>query len=388
MLDRRLLIGSLGALAGCAAQPGRVAGLAVQDQIPPLAPVRAHPDRLFDITVCLRPFRAAGPRLDTEMLGDTLVVHNYGHGGSGWSLSWGSAAIAVGKAMERGRREIAVIGCGALGLTSAIQAQRAGASVTIYCKELIQQARSARATGGWTPDSRIALDKEAAYVEGIAEEVRALGGTIHTMTADLMDVAQCEQVIPAVLRQFGPIDGIANIAGGTRGEEWVPLDETPTDSFRKTMALNFEYVFYLCRDIAREWIRTDRPGVIVNIGSVSAKDAAPWHGPYGAGKSAIIALTRTMAHEWHEFGIRANSVSPGAVMSERVLAKSAAMPEAAKAGRDPNEIIILSEPVELANTITFLLSDLASGISGHNLVVDRSLSTKFCGGRRLGRKRA
>ena len=234
----------------------------------------------------------------------------------------------------------------------------------------------------------IALDKEAAYVEGIAEEVRALGGTIHTMTADLMDVAQCEQVIPAVLRQFGPIDGIANIAGGTRGEEWVPLDETPTDSFRKTMALNFEYVFYLCRDIAREWIRTDRPGVIVNIGSVSAKDAAPWHGPYGAGKSAIIALTRTMAHEWHEFGIRANSVSPGAVMSERVLAKSAAMPEAAKAGRDPNEIIILSEPVELANTITFLLSDLASGISGHNLVVDRSLSTKFCGGRRLGRKRA
>ncbi len=95
------------------------------------------------------------------MVGDTLVVHNYGHGGSGWSLSWGSGAIAVGKAMQRSPREIAVIGCGALGLTSAILAQRAGAQVTIYCKELLQQARSARATGGWTPDSRIALDKEA-----------------------------------------------------------------------------------------------------------------------------------------------------------------------------------------------------------------------------------
>jgi D-amino-acid oxidase len=165
-LDRRLLLGSLaalgtGSMGGCATQPGRIKGLAVEDIVPPLAPVRAHPDRLFDITVCLRPFRAAGPRLDTEMLGDTLVVHNYGHGGSGWSLSWGSGTIAVAKAMQRSPREVAVIGCGALGLTSAILAQRAGASVTIYCKELLQQARSARATGGWTPDSRICLEDTA-----------------------------------------------------------------------------------------------------------------------------------------------------------------------------------------------------------------------------------
>ena len=51
----------------------------------PLVPLRASVDRIFDITVCTRPFRAAGPRLDVEQVGDTLVVHNYGHGGSGWS---------------------------------------------------------------------------------------------------------------------------------------------------------------------------------------------------------------------------------------------------------------------------------------------------------------
>ena len=95
-------VGSLGltGLAGCAT-PGGVA-LAPYDRPPRLAPLRAHADRLFDITVCLRPFRAAGPRLDTERVGDTLVVHNYGHGGSGWSLSWGSGTIAVGKAMAGG----------------------------------------------------------------------------------------------------------------------------------------------------------------------------------------------------------------------------------------------------------------------------------------------
>jgi glycine/D-amino acid oxidase-like deaminating enzyme len=165
---RRLLRGSaaLGGasvlgLGGCAAASGgplaASSGLPVYDAIPPLAPVRAHADRLFDITCCLRPFRAAGPRLDTETIGDTLIVHNYGHGGSGWSLSWGSGAIAVQKAMAGGPREVAVIGCGALGLTSATLAQRAGAQVTIYARDLLPQTRSARATGSWTPDSRISL---------------------------------------------------------------------------------------------------------------------------------------------------------------------------------------------------------------------------------------
>jgi D-amino-acid oxidase len=109
---RHAVLGGLNllALGGCAAPgPG-------YDAVPPLAPVRARADRIFDVTVCLRPFRAAGPRLDTEQIGDTLVVHNYGHGGSGWSLSWGSGTVAVRKAMARSPRKVAVVGCGALGL--------------------------------------------------------------------------------------------------------------------------------------------------------------------------------------------------------------------------------------------------------------------------------
>jgi D-amino-acid oxidase len=172
-LDRRLLLGSLAALGGCAAQPGRPAGLLPGDVPPPLAPIRAHPDRLFDITVCLRPFRAAGPRMDAQTIGDALVVHNYGHGGSGWSLSWGAAEQALKKALAGSPREVAVIGCGALGLTTAIAAQRAGVAVTIYCKDLVQQARSARATGSWTPDSRIALASVAGPAFGAVWEEMA-----------------------------------------------------------------------------------------------------------------------------------------------------------------------------------------------------------------------
>jgi glycine/D-amino acid oxidase-like deaminating enzyme len=125
-------------------------------------PVRAEVDRIFRVTVCLRPFRAAGPRLEVERVGDKTVIHNYGHGGSGWSLSWGSSSIAVEKAMQFGERDIAVIGCGALGLTSASLLQRAGAKVTIYAKERPPEVRSARATGSFTPDSRIALTNSVA----------------------------------------------------------------------------------------------------------------------------------------------------------------------------------------------------------------------------------
>jgi len=154
--------GALG-LGGCAtARPAATAGLPFFDAVPPLAPFRLHADRIFKITVCLRPFRAQGPRLDTEQVGDKLVVHNYGHGGSGWSLSWGSGEIAVQKALAGGERDIAVIGCGALGLTAALIARRAGANVTIYARERLPEARSSRATGTWSPDSRIALASAAA----------------------------------------------------------------------------------------------------------------------------------------------------------------------------------------------------------------------------------
>jgi D-amino-acid oxidase len=127
------------------------------ETLPKLMPVRATTDRIFRTTVCLRPFRAAGPRLDAEKVGDKLVFHNYGHGGSGWSLSWGSGSIVTEKALGTGERDMAVLGCGALGLTAATLLQRAGARVTIYAKERPPEVRSSGATGSWTPDSRIAM---------------------------------------------------------------------------------------------------------------------------------------------------------------------------------------------------------------------------------------
>jgi D-amino-acid oxidase len=155
-LGHSAALAGVGLLAGCATSIERAARPGFLPA-PTLAPIRAGPGRIMNITVCLRPFRAAGPRMDAETVGDKLVVHNYGHGGSGWSLCWGSGQIAVRTALAGGEKDIAVIGCGALGLAAATLAQRAGAKVTIYAKEWMPDVRSARATGIWSPDSRIAL---------------------------------------------------------------------------------------------------------------------------------------------------------------------------------------------------------------------------------------
>lgn len=146
-------------LAGCASTPAIIT-TPTRPVFQPrsFAPLLTDPGRLSRITVCTRPFRAAGPRIEAETVGDKRVVHNYGHGGSGWSLAWGSAAAARDLALEGGQRQVAVIGCGALGLTAALQILRAGAQVTIYAAERTPYTRSARATGVWSPDSRIAAE--------------------------------------------------------------------------------------------------------------------------------------------------------------------------------------------------------------------------------------
>src|SRR5580704_14905024 len=141
-MDRRHLLKNslaLGGLVGlgataqtAAAQTSRVP---LMDRPPALAPIRAHVDRIYDIKSCIRPFRTKGPNLGVEQIGGAIVAHNYGHAGEGWSLSWGSADMQVQKAMSYSPRKIAVIGCGIIGLTTAITAQKAGAEVTIYTRE-------------------------------------------------------------------------------------------------------------------------------------------------------------------------------------------------------------------------------------------------------------
>ena len=103
--------------------------------------------------VGLRPYRPSGFVVRGERMGEKLVIHNYGHGGGGITLSWGSSALAVREAQPMAGRRAAVVGAGIMGLTTARLLQDRGWAVTIYTKALPPHTTSNIAGGQWAPTS-------------------------------------------------------------------------------------------------------------------------------------------------------------------------------------------------------------------------------------------
>jgi D-amino-acid oxidase len=127
-------------------------------QLPRRAPVRLSPvnvswDRVIRTTVGLRPHRPQGFVLRADKLDGKTLIHNYGHGGAGMSLSWGTGAMAADLALAHGDRRAAVIGSGVVGLTAARQLQRRGFDVTIYAATVPPDTTSNMSLAGFTPTS-------------------------------------------------------------------------------------------------------------------------------------------------------------------------------------------------------------------------------------------
>jgi glycine/D-amino acid oxidase-like deaminating enzyme len=147
MTTRRAFLGSSAAAltAGCAARRTPVA------TAPRLPRVRVAQDRVIRTIVGLRPFRPSGFVVRTQKLDDTLVVHNYGHGGAGITLSWGTAELAVDAGTKDPRRECAVLGCGVIGLSTARVLQQRGYQPVIYARAMPPATTSNVAGGLWDP---------------------------------------------------------------------------------------------------------------------------------------------------------------------------------------------------------------------------------------------
>jgi glycine/D-amino acid oxidase-like deaminating enzyme len=156
-VNRRTAITSGGAaliglgLGGCAARGAPELSAGRRRII--LAPIKASWDRVIRTTVGLRPHRPKGFNVSAAKLDAKTVIHNYGHGGSGHSLGWGTGSLAADLAVAHESRRAAVIGCGTVGLTSARQLQRRGFDVTIYAAALPPDTTSNKAYAGFTPTS-------------------------------------------------------------------------------------------------------------------------------------------------------------------------------------------------------------------------------------------
>jgi glycine/D-amino acid oxidase-like deaminating enzyme len=159
-----------------------------------LARVRVSADRVIRAITGLRPFRPSGFVVRGEKRGDKTVIHNYGHGGAGITLSWGTAQLAVEEGAKSEARDCAVLGCGVVGLSTARLLQLRGYNPVIYAKEMPPLTTSNVAGGYWDP-------------------------------VTLFDV---ERVTPEFRRQFGEAARFAirryqSLAGDPYGVRWLPV---------------------------------------------------------------------------------------------------------------------------------------------------------------------
>lgn len=176
MRSRRavLSLGAAGLVSGCAATRGFGEGLMRDFGREPrprvhLPPVLVSEERVVRIDVGLRPYRPSGFRVAREALGDKTLVHNYGHGGGGITLSWGTAKLAVDLGFDASKPECAVLGCGAVGLATTRLLQERGANVRIYARDLPPNTTSNVAGAQWWPASVFEGDPSAPFREQFVE---------------------------------------------------------------------------------------------------------------------------------------------------------------------------------------------------------------------------
>jgi D-amino-acid oxidase len=150
MLRRDVLLAGASVFGvGCAGR--RMAAVPPVPRYPPPHPVEVSPQRVIRTVAGLRPYRPSGFVVRRESLGAKALIHNYGHGGGGITLCWGTGNLAVEEALQTPHREAAVLGCGAVGLATARLLQRKGFSVTIYTKDTPPDTTSNIAGGYWSP---------------------------------------------------------------------------------------------------------------------------------------------------------------------------------------------------------------------------------------------
>ena len=202
----------------------------------------------------------------------------------------------------------------------------------------------------------------------LAKEIEGAGGECMFHPLDVADVSSIETFIQAVISHYGRIDVLINNAGYNNQAKLVDYSEEEYDNIMDT---NLKSVFFSSQVAAKQMIAQGDGGAIINISSQAGVIGAPMRGIYSGAKGGVNNLTRTMAAEWAEHGIRVNAVAPTVTrspLSEQAFGEN---PDWAETIRTHNLLRKdLAEPEEISAPVIFMASKAASMITGHTLLVD------------------
>lgn len=211
-----------------------------------------------------------------------------------------------------------------------------------------------------------AADIDIKMAERSVEEIRKRGGTAHAFALDVTDEASVASFIEAAVARIGRADVLVNSAGV---REIKPVLELPLEEWRRVIDVNITGVFLCSQAFGRHLVQADKRGSIVNLASTLGVVAAPHRAAYTASKHAVVGLTKEMAMELGERGIRVNAVGPGVIrtpLTERYFQDA----DFAQRIRDLHALGRWGEPHEIAKAILFLASEEASFVTGTTLLVD------------------
>jgi NAD(P)-dependent dehydrogenase (short-subunit alcohol dehydrogenase family) len=211
-------------------------------------------------------------------------------------------------------------------------------------------------------------------LDGAAELVKAHGGGVLAIGADVGDSAAVGAAFNRIEAELGPIDAVHNNAGISAVS---PLVDTTDELLHALIRTNLAGSFYVLREAARV-MQPRRAGAIVNTASELALMGQAGYVAYTATKGAILAMTRSAAAELASWGIRVNAVCPGTTRTPMFLAEfdGVADPGAELADNAASVAMQrIADPSEIGEAVAFLLSDRASYITGTHLTADGGRTT-------------
>lgn len=221
----------------------------------------------------------------------------------------------------------------------------------------------------------LAADVDGTAAEATAATIIAAGGICEARKVDVIEPEQVRGMIERAVELYGRVDILCNNAG--IGSTTDVIDCEP-DDWDRVMAVNVKSVYLGCKYVLPHMIRQGG-GVIVNTASVAGMVGIVKRASYSASKGAVIALTRQIAMDFVEHGIRVNCVCPGTVDSPWVgrLLNQADDPATARASLVARQPMgRLGTPEEVAAAALYLASDDAAFITGTGLVIDGGLTAR------------
>ena len=199
------------------------------------------------------------------------------------------------------------------------------------------------------------------------EELTASGVTCEYYGFDVTDEHAVNEQIEKIGKKYGKIDVVVNNAGGLGGR--MRFEEMTTDFYRKVMALNLDSTFFVSRAAIPFLKKGDLPTIINYTSNAGWNAGGPGAGIYGTSKAGVHAITRALAKDLAEFGIRVNAVSPGTIDTPFHAQIKSTKPEVFASWKNNIMLGRLGQPEEVAAVVSFLAGKDASLLTAETVQI-------------------